>query len=397
MLFRSLIGAEHREHGAQFFRTLVMLPSLIGAWKHRGGGFSRSVGSYSSLFLDDDCFDSPSLAAGRPRRPISMNRLGWALTTDELSPPVKALFVYNGNPAATVPDAGLVARGLGRDDLFTVVSEQFMTDTARFADVIFPATTQIEHDDVVPAWGHLYLGYNHRAIEPRGECVPNTELWRRLARAMGFAEPELQESDESLLRRHLAGVDIDTLRRDAVIRLPLPDVLQPYAAGGFATRSGRHEFANTRLEAEGHGRLPEYRPAAEGAAGDPSRFARHPLTLMSPKIHQRFLNTSYSHLDAHAGPEGELFCELTAVDAASRGIAEGDRVRVFNDRGSLEAVARVPASPRCRSGNVIVPFGWTWSRTRDRRNVNVLTSDAPTDWGGGVAFYDTLVEVERIA
>jgi len=385
---RTLIGAEHHENGAQFFRTIVCLPSLTGAWKHRGGGYSRSVGSYAGGFVNDAWFN-PSATA--PRREISMNRLGWALTTNELDPPVKALFVFNGNPVASVPEAGLITRGLQREDLFTVVSEQFMTDTARFADVIFPACTQIEQEDVMPSWGHLYMGYNHKAIEPLGESVPNTELWRRLARAMGFTEPELFESDASLIEHYVTGLDVETLRRDAVVRLPLPDDLRPYANGGFGFASGKHELANTELENLGCGRLPQYRPVAESAHS--TADSKFPLLLMSPKMHQRFLNTSYSHFDAHATPEGEMFCELTQEDAAARGICDGDIVRVFNDRGSIEVVARVFSTPRALPGTVIVPYGWTWSKTRDSQTVNVLTSDAPTDWGGGVAFFDTRVSV----
>ena len=387
---RTMIGAEHHENGAQFFRTIVCLPSLTGAWKHRGGGYSRSVGSYTGKFTDDAWFDGTLPTT--PRRAISMNRLGWALTTNELDPPVQALFVFNGNPVASVPESALIMKGLRREDLFTVVSEQFMTDTARFADVIFPACTQLEQEDVVPAWGHLYLGYNHKAIEPLGESVPNTELWRRLAAIMGFTEPELFETDESLLNRYLSGVDVDRLKRDAVIRLPLPEDLRPYASGGFGFDSGKHEFANPALETAGHGRLPEYRSVAESAHGTDNH--KYPLALMSPKTHQRFLNTSYSHLEAHAKPEGEMYCELTPEDAASRNIHDGDIVRVFNGRGSIEVAARVPEQPRCLPGTVIVPYGWTWSRTRDCKTVNVLTSDAPTDWGGGVAFFDTCVEVE---
>jgi anaerobic selenocysteine-containing dehydrogenase len=389
---RTLIGAEHHENGAQFFRTIVCLPSLTGAWKHKGGGYSRSVGSYAGGFVNDAWFDAPQSA---PRRAISMNRLGWALTTDELLPPVKALFVFNGNPVASVPEAALTTRGLQREDLFTVVSEQFMTDTARFADVIFPACTQIEQEDVMPSWGHLYVGYNHKAIEPLGESVPNTELWRRLARAMGFTEPELFESDASLIEHYLTDIDINQLRRDAVVRLPLPDDLRPYANGGFGFASGKHEFANTELESRGHGRLPEYRSVAESAHAETDH--KYPLLLMSPKMHQRFLNTSYSHFDAHASPEGEMFCELTQEDAVAREIRDGDIVRVFNDRGSIEVVARVTPASRTLPGTVIVPYGWTWSKTRDTQTVNVLTSDAPTDWGGGVSFFDTRVDVTRFA
>ncbi len=393
VMIRTLIGAEHRENGAMFFRTLAILPSLVGAWRDRGGGFARSVGSYADQFIDTSHFDVPSLAAGRPRRALSMNRLGAHLTDDTLDPPVKALFVYNGNPLATVPDAGRIRRGLERDDLFTVVSEQFITDTARYADVVFPACTQIEQDDLVPAWGHLYLGWNHKAIEPLGESVRNTELWRRLAAAMGFTEPELFESDESLLASSLPGIGVDRLKRDAVIRLPLPEDLRPYAEGGFATASGRIELFDEALGAAGHGHLPEFRPAREGPLGDESLRAKYPLSMMSSKIHTRFLNSSYSHLERHVGPEGEFYCELHPQDAAARGVTDGDPVRVFNDRGSISAVARVSETPRVRPGLVIVPFGWTGSRTRDGKTVNELTSTTPTEWGGGVAFYDTLVEV----
>jgi anaerobic selenocysteine-containing dehydrogenase len=389
---RTLIGAEHHENGAQFFRTIVCLPSLTGAWKHRGGGYSRSVGSYAGKFVNESWLEGPTNPSSQLRRGISMNRLGWALTTDFLDPPVKALFVYNGNPVGSVPESALIMRGLQRDDLFTVVSEQFMTDTARFADVIFPACTQIEQDDVVPSWGHFYLGFNHKAIEPLGESVPNTELWRRLARAMGFTEPDLFESDESLIANYLTSIDAEMLKQDGFVRLPLPTDHRPYAEGNFATSSGRHEFANAELERLGHGRLPEYRPVTESAHS--TQGMKYPLALMSPKVHQRFLNTSYSHFEAHAKPEGEMYCELTAEDAEVRNISDGDIVKVFNDRGSIEVVARVPLKPRSHVGTVIVPYGWTWSRTRNQQTVNVLTSDAPTDWGGGVSFFDTLVDVE---
>lgn len=389
---RTLIGAEHHENGAQFFRTIVCLPSLTGAWKYQGGGYSRSVGSYSNQFVNEKSLEPSSSLGPSPRREVSMNRLGWALTTADLSPPITALFVYNGNPVGSVPESATIMRGLEREDLFTVVSEQFMTDTARFADVIFPACTQIEQEDVVPSWGHLFLGYNNKAIEPLGESVPNTELWRRLSRAMGFTEPELFESDESLIANYLGNLEIETLRRDGFMRLPLPNDLRPYANGGFGFPSGKHEFANVTLERLGHGRLPEYREVHESAHGTSDK--KYPLALMSPKSHQRFLNTSYSHLERHAKPEGEMFCELTPEDASSRSICDGDMVRVFNDRGSLKVVARVPLESRSHVGTVIVPYGWTWSRTRDQQTVNVLTSDAPTDWGGGVSFFDTLVEVE---
>jgi anaerobic selenocysteine-containing dehydrogenase len=388
---RTLIGAEHREHGAMFFRTLACLPTLTGSWKHRGGGMARSVGSYNDRNVDDSVFDVPSLAGGRERRGLSMNHLGRVLTDPSLDPPVHVLFVYNGNPVVTVPEAGLIRQGLARDDLFTVVSEQFLTDTARYADVIFPATTQLEQLDVVPAWGHFHLGWNEPAIEPLGEAVPNTELWRRLSRAMGFTEPELFEDDESLITSALVDVDVDRLRTDGFVRLSLPDHLRPYADGVFATSSGKAELYSERLAAEGHDPLPGYDVPVEGPGSE--RADRYPLVLISPKTHTRFLNSSYTHLPKHGPLEGGPYVELSADDAQARGIADGDTVRVFNDRGDLTLSARI--GERVRPGLVAVPFGWWGQDHSDAQAVNSLTSATLADWGGGVAFYDTLVQVAK--
>ena len=395
-MIRTLIGAEHREQGAMFFRTITCLPALVGSWRERGGGYSRSVGSYAEVNVDDSGFDVPMLEVNPGRRSLSMNTIGRNLTDNTLAPPVRALFVYNGNPLVTAPNAALTRRGLEREDLFTVVSEQFVTDTARYADVIFPACTQIEQLDVVPAWGHLYLGWNHKAIEPLGESVPNTELWRRLSRAMGFVEPELYESDESLLAGALHDLDVEALKRDGFVRLSLPEAVLPYANGNFATASGRALLASRSFSSIGLPSVPTFVPGRETLAGDADLLGRFPLAMMSSKIHQRFLNASYSHLEHHVGAEGTIYCELDPVDAAARGIRDGDSVRVFNDRATLMATARVSESvSRVRPGLVIVPFGWVGERTNDGNTVNMLTSDTATDWGGGVAFYDTLVEVTR--
>ena len=393
---RTLIGAEHRQHGAMFFRTLSCLPMLVGAWREKGGGFARSVGSYAAANVDDSVFTVDSLSAGQERRPLSMNEIGQVLNDENLDPAVKALFVYNGNPLVTAPNAELIRRGLGREDLFTVVSEQFMTDTARYADVIFPACTQIEQVDVVPAWGHLYLGWNEKAIEPLGESVPNTELWRRLALAMGFSEPELFEDDESLITSALHDLDLDQLRTTGFVRLSLPENLLPYAQGGFATASGKAALINHSLPAVGMPALPTYEVGDDMQGGINSQDM-YPLSLMSPKTHVRFLNSSYSHLAQHCDAEGEMFCELDLSDATSRGIQDGDQVRVFNERGSLDVVARVKSSGgRVRSGLVLVPFGWVGARTKDTKTVNALTNDQAADFGGAVAFYDTMVQVEKI-
>jgi anaerobic selenocysteine-containing dehydrogenase len=389
-LLRTLIGAEHHEHGAMFFRALACLPALTGAWRDRGGGLARSVGSWSDVNVDDSVFDAPHLAGGRARRAISMNHLGRALTAIN-DPPVKALFVWNGNPAVTVPNAALTRQGLQRDDLCCVVSEQFMTDTARYADVVFPACTQVEQLDVVTSWGHLYIGWNEPAIAPLGESVPNTELWRRLSRAMGFTEPELYESDDSLLSSALKGMDVEELRERGVLRLSLPEDLRPYATGGFPTASGRIELSSEALARAGHPALPTYTPAREALDGDPELLARYPLALLTPKHHTRFLNSSYSHLPKHGPLEGGPFLELDETDASARGIVDGDTVRVWNDRGALTLTARL--TKRLRPGVVAVPFGWWSVQHGGEGTANSLTSDTLTDWGGGVAYGDTLVEV----
>ena len=385
----TLIGAEHHEHGAMFFRTIACLPVLTGAWRQRGGALSKSVGHWFEKNVDLTAFDRPNLTGGVERRGVSMNQLGRALTELD-DPPVQALFVWNGNPAVTVPNSAATRRGLLRDDLFVVVSEQFMNDTARYADVIFPAATQLEQFDVVPAWGHLNLGWNEPAIAPLGEAVPNTELWRRLAAAMGFTEPELFESDEELLGQALSGLDLDELKEAGFVRIDVADELNPYADGGFATPSGKAELASDHLESLGLPRVPTFTPPNEGVGS--VLAATFPLMLASPKLHTRFLNSSYSGLPKHQPIEGGPFVEITAADAQDRGLAEGDNARVFNNRASL--IVPVKISERVRPGLVSVPFGWWRSEHGDGGAVNDLTSDTIVDWGGGVAYGDTLVQVE---
>lgn len=386
---RTLIGAEHHEHGARFFRALGCLPLVTGSWRQLGGGLARSVGTWNDVAVDDSVFDAP-----RATRSFPAARLGRALTEPhpDGGPPVHALFAWCGNPVLSLPNAGAIRRGLCRDDLFTVVSEQFLTDTARYADVVFPATTQLEHLDVVPAWGHLYLGWNEPAVEPPGETVPNTELWRRLAGAFGLDDPRFALDDEALVRLAVKGVDVDELRRVGFVRLPLPDPLLPYAEGGFATPSGRAELWAGDLPSSGD-RLPDHLDTDEGpirgVRADSETADPYPLVLLTPKVHQRFLNTTYSH--HHGAMEGGgPYVELDPADAAARGIAEGDPVRVANDRGHLDLPARL--SDRLRPGVALVPWGW-WG---EDCSANVLTNDRATDWGNGVAYLDTRVEVATV-
>ncbi|MCB9392935.1 MAG: molybdopterin-dependent oxidoreductase [Acidimicrobiaceae bacterium] len=386
---RTLIGAEHHEHGAMFFRTLACLPALVGAWRDRGGGFARSVGVWSNELVDGIALMRPDLRPA-PRRQVPMVRLAEALdpTSDQ---PVHALFVIAGNPLVVVPDAEGVRRGLARDDLFTVVHEQFLTDTARYADIVLPATTQIESLDIVPAWGHRWLGWNEPAIDPVGESVSNSDLHRRLARAMGFTDAALHDDDEDVIRSVMPGVDVDELRRTGWVEAPYPADGRPYADGGFPTPSGKVELRSERLAADGHPALPTYLPARESASGDPDLAARHPFALLTPKHHTRFLNSSYSALPKHGPLEGGPFVEMVAEDARRLGLTEGQCAVVWNDRASLEVPVRI--TTRLRRGVVAIPWGWWSQHHADGRTANALTNPALTDWGGGVAYSDTLVAV----
>ncbi len=384
---RTLIGAEHHENGAMFYRTIACLPALIGSWRQRGGGLMRSVGTWQDQLVDEAAFTRPDLLEGRAVRTLNMSRLGEILLDEQ--PPVRAMIVWNSNPLVIVPNAERAREGMARDDLFTVVHEQFLTDTAQYADIVLPATTHIEASDVTPAWGHLWMGWNEAAIEPLGEAVSNSELFRRIAGAMGLTEPSLFDDDETVLRAALPTVDLDALRREGWWKVPFPASGTPYADGGFPTPSGKVEFASDRLEQLGQPRLPTFVPPREGPQGpDADRF---PLQLLTPKHHARFLNSGYSHLPKHGGAEGGPFVELEPGDAAARGLADGDVAEVTNDRATLRLPVRV--SDRLRPGVAAIPWGWWRHQHPDGRVANSLTNDTLTEWGGGVAYSDTLVEV----
>ena len=396
---RTLIGAEHHENGAMFFRTLACLPALVGAWAERGGGLARSVGSWSDSLIDESSLTRPALRRERGVRKLNMNRLGEVLAGRDdagrpLAPPVTAMIVWNANPLVVTPNVELIRQGMCRSDLFTVVHDQFLTDTARYADIVLPATTQIESTDVVPAWGHLWLGWNEAAIAPLGEAVSNAELHRRLARAMGFTEPELFDDDVTALTEAMPNVDIDELRTSGFVRVPYPEDGRPYGDGVFPTATGTVELVNPALGSIGQPVLPTFVPARESPSGDATLAARYPLILLTPKRHSRFLNSSYSQLPKHGPLEGGPFVELDAADATARGIAEGDTVEVTNDRATLRLTARL--TDRLQHGVVAIPFGWWSTHHQDGRVANSLTNDTLTEWGGGVAYADTLVEIRRI-
>jgi anaerobic selenocysteine-containing dehydrogenase len=350
-------------------------------------------------------------------RVVNQWKLGPALTGElALDPPIRSLFVYNSNPAIVSPGQKKILAGLAREDLFTVVSEQFLTDTARYADLVLPATTQLEQFDVMFSWGHLYLSLNPPAIEPLGEAVPNTELFRRLAARFGFDDDHWRRTDEQMAidaveweAPALAGIEPSRLRRDGYARLALApeDAYCPHAEGNFPTPSGKCEFKSS-MAARGNfvapifrqgsndwqagdalDPLPAYIPAIETAENDPERAARFPLRLLSPKNHP-FLNSSYANLPAQLRHAGRQTVLMNPRDAESRGITAGSPVRVANDRGELRGIATLTAD--VAPGVVVVPMGY-WLERGGIGTVNSLTPERYADYGRAPTFSDTLVDV----
>jgi len=336
--------------------------------------------------FDHAALERPDLLAGRRPRVINHSALGDALTS--ANPPVKVTIVYNNNPVAVCPDSEKVIAGFSREDLFTVVMDHFQTDTADYADIVLPATTQLEHYDVHKSYGHLYMLASNPAIAPVGESLPNTEVFRRLAARLGFEDACFRDSDEDLCRTALNGVSWDSLKQTGWRKLDVPERFAPFAQGGFPTPSGKCEFYSALLEKQGIDPLPFYNPPAEINKGE----SEYPLAFISPPA-RHFLNSTFANVARFREFEAEPHLDLHPSDAAARGIADGDLVRVFNDRGSYRLRARVNGKPR--QGVVVAPSVWWKKYAPDGRNANNLTSQRTADLGGGATFYDCRVQVER--
>jgi len=397
-LIRLLIGLEHNRNGAMMFRTIACLPVLTGAWRHRGGGLTRSCHAVTLPALNLQGLTRSDLE-DKSIRSVNMAQIGAALTSGGMRPPIKAMIVWGCNPAVIAPNQQLVLQGLQRQDLLLVVHELFLTDTARYADYVLPATSQIEHLDIVASWGHFYLPLNEPAIAPLGEAVSNTELFRRFSRYMGFEEQYLYASDEQLIETALKsdypllkGVTLARLKKEKWVRLNIPEDWRPFANGQFPTPSGKAEFYSPSLRDRGFDPLPTYTPRQ--TSNDDGIGKTYPLMLVTGKsLH--FLNSSYGHSLRHRHAEGEVCLEITAADAERRGLKAMDMVRVFNERGEL--TVRCSISERARPGVVALPFGWWASLSTGNRSANTLTTDSLSDWGGTGALYDTFIEVEKTA
>ena len=422
-------GTQRSENGGTAVRAVAMLPLITGAWKQKGGGLQLST---SGAFpFNENALRMPELALasplGREARTVNMSRLGHALTelgnptigneaagrgapevggaSDPAGPPVKALFVYNSNPAAVAPNQNAVLRGFMRDDLFTVVHEQFFTDTADYADVLLPAATFLEVKDVQGAYGHLFAQVSQPAIAPLGEARSNVRLFAELAQRMGFTEPCFRDTENDLIDQALAtdhpwfaGITRAQLEREGQVALNLPanaagEVLPFSTAEWFKTPSGRGELTP----------VPVFVPPAESRGGPAARTGKYPLELL-PRKADNYMNSTFANIPRHQRMEARTtgLLEMHPTDAAARGVADGDAVEVFNARGSIELRAQVgDAVPQ---GVVAARLNWNKLMTARRNganghaaanNVNALTSETLTDIGAGATFYSTLVEVRK--
>jgi anaerobic selenocysteine-containing dehydrogenase len=379
-------GMQRVRGGGNAARAVACLPALVGAWRDRAGGLLLSSSGHYPV--DRAALQRPDLLAGRRPRTINMSTIGDALL--DTANPVKAIVVYNSNPVAVAPESAKVAAGFAREDLFTVVLEQFRTDTADYADYLLPATTQLEHWDIHCSYGHTDVLLNRPAVAPRGEARSNAWVFRELARRMGFTEPCFTDSDETLCRTAFAenAIDFAQLLEQGFTSVKLPEA--PFAEGGFPTPSGRCEFFSARLEAMGINAVPDHVPNWEPAGSS----AEFPLAMISPPA-RNFLNSTFVNVTSLRAIEVEPLLEIHAADAAARGIEDGAMVRVFNRRG--EHRCRAEVSRRARQG-VVHGMGIWWRKLgMDGTNVNELTSQRLTDIGRGPTFYDCLVEVERLA
>ncbi len=385
------VGMQRADGAGMAVRAIQCLPALAGHWRHRGGGI---VNGRTMTMLGFEKLWGPGPG---DRRTINMIQLGRALTDPHLAPPIRSLFVWNSNPAVIAGDQNRIIEGLGRDDLFTVVHDLFMTDTARYADIVLPAPSMLEHDDLVGSWGFNYVSINRAAIEPLGQARPNSEVARELARRLGYDDPVFAMSDRALIRHCLdgsaaesAGASYARLVDEGFVHLDHPGGTLPFAAGGFpGSADGRFEFRSDRFdEAFGLGPLPRFVEPGESPESRPDLAERYPLRLLTLK-RPHSINSSYGDLPVLRGAEPHLAIELHPDDARARGIADGERIAAFNDRGRVEGRAAV--TDAVQPGVVVVPFG-RW--LDGGQGANALTSDRLGDLGGGPTFCDALVEVE---
>jgi anaerobic selenocysteine-containing dehydrogenase len=391
------IGLSRHDNGAMTCRTLACLPALTGAYADPHGGALLSSGGAAGF--DYSVLERADLMPDPPPRVINMIQLGRALTDAALAPPVKALYVYSSNPAAVCPNQALVLAGLAREELFTVVHEQVMTDTARYADLVLPATTSMEHEDLYRSFGQFYVQLAVPVVAPVGEARSNWEACGMLARALGVAEAHYARTPGAVIRELLAksddtvrGITYERLRAEGSVRLNLPRPYLPFADGA-PTESGRIELYSEKLAARGLPPLPTWTPLREGP-GENGASGPYPLQCIVPP-NRFFLNSSFSQSELLRRRQGTPTVMLAPADAAARGIADGDTVRVESARGAARFVARV--TDATRPGVAVIEGIW-WHRFHPGgRGVNILTDDRIADMGGGPALHSNMVEVRTVS
>ena len=385
-------GMQRVRGGGNAARLVAILPCLVGAWRDAAGGMLLSSSGWFNSVRNDSGLQRPDLLGARRPRIINMSTIGDDLLRESdaqlpdrarFGPKIEALLVYNSNPVAVAPESPKVVQGFKREDLFTVVLEHFLTDTADHADYVLPATTQLEHLDVHLSYGHTYAMMNEAAIAPLGQARSNAQIFRDLARHMGFDEPCFADSDEELARCALHhNVDFAALRERGWVKLTLPDA--PFADGGFATPSRKCIIDSPQFG------VPDHVPNYESAESSPELARSYPLAMISPPA-RNFLNSTFVNVKSLRDIEGKPVLEMHVNDALARGIVSGQRVRIFNQRGSTQCTAVV--SPRARPG-VVNGLGIWWRKLGvDGTNVNEVTHQRLTDIGRAPSFYDCLVEV----
>ena len=410
------VALERHAGGGQAIRAVCALPALVGSWNYVGGGLLQ-------MPLWDFPVDWAKVSRGdwiKPgTRAINNLRLGAALTGDmKLDPPLKSLFVFCTNPVSQAPETNRIVKGLQREDLFTVVAEHFMTDTARYADIVLPNAMAGEAEDMMWSWGHFYFTYNQKAIDPPGECKPTSDMWRLLAKEMGFDDPVFKMTDSELAAYYInwddpkmGGIDMEYLKKYGYFKIDVgsTDTRTPHKDGNFPTPSGKVEFLlhdaknfvagpfRAMYDGDQDGSpvdpLPGYVPNREAPETNPERAKLYSLSIISPKSHG-FLNSCYANEPHKIKGQGEQFVLISPTDAERRDIREGDPVRVFNDRGDFEGVARV--TDDVNPGIVVATLGYWRSLNRSDGSVNSISSDAHCGLGRAPTFSDNLVEVSRV-
>jgi len=400
-MIRLNYGVQRTHGGGMAVRNIACLPALTGAWRHPAGGAMLSLSG--GFPKNHDAMERPDLMPSHIHsRTINMSSIGDDLlrpASADFGPRIDALIVYNANPVAVAPDSGQVAQGFARTDLFTVVLEHFQTDTADYADILLPATTQLEHVDVHGSYGHSYMMANNAAIAPLGEAKSNTDIFRLLAARMGYTDPCFSESDDQIAAvafrtddSKAVHFDWEALKRSGWKKLNLPDA--PFAHGGFLTPSGKCEFYSEQMKSDGLDPLPAYIAPWESVASNVELARRFPLAMISPPA-RNFLNSTFVNVKSLRDTEGEPHLDMHPDDAAIRALHTGDMARIFNQRGSMQA--RVRVTDKARPGLVVGLSIWWKKLAGDGQNANAVTSQRLTDMGGGATFYDVLVEVEKVS